>query len=203
MALTRKLLKGLGLTDEQIETIIDAHTETVDGLKEARDGFKADAERLPEVQRELDDLKRTGGDWQQKYETEKGEHDRLKQEIADKATKTAKESAYRQLLKGCNVSEKRIETIIKASGAEIDGMELDDDGNPVKADELKAGIKQEWADFIVTTTTTGAPVTHPPVNSGNTTLTKADIYKRDDKGRYVMTTAERQKALAENPNLLN
>ena len=34
-------------------------------------------------------------------------------------------------------------------------------------------------------------------------LTKADIYKKDDKGRYVMSTAERQKAIAENPGILN
>ena len=33
MALTRKLLKGMGLTDEQVDTIIEAHTDTVDGLK--------------------------------------------------------------------------------------------------------------------------------------------------------------------------
>lgn len=32
MALTRKLLKGMGLTDEQVDTIIEAHTDTVDGL---------------------------------------------------------------------------------------------------------------------------------------------------------------------------
>ena len=33
MALTRKLLKGMGLTDEQVDTIIEAHVETVDSLK--------------------------------------------------------------------------------------------------------------------------------------------------------------------------
>ena len=33
MALTRKLLEGMGLTDEQVDTIIEAHTDTVDGLK--------------------------------------------------------------------------------------------------------------------------------------------------------------------------
>ena len=46
MALTRKLLKGMGLTEEQVETIIDAHTETVDGIKKERDTYKADALKL-------------------------------------------------------------------------------------------------------------------------------------------------------------
>ena len=69
--------------------------------------------------------------------------------------------------------------------------------------QLKEGIKKEWEDFVVTTTTTGVQVAHPPANNGGAALTKADIYKRDDKGRYVMSTAERQKALADNPELLN
>ena len=57
MALTRKYLKALGIEDEKIEQIIEAHTETVDGLKNERDGFKASADKLAEVQKELDGLK--------------------------------------------------------------------------------------------------------------------------------------------------
>ena len=34
MALTRRFLKGMGLTEEQVDTIIEAHTEVTDGLKE-------------------------------------------------------------------------------------------------------------------------------------------------------------------------
>ena len=44
MALTRKLLKGMGLTDEQVDTIIEAHTDTVDGLKDQISTYKADAD---------------------------------------------------------------------------------------------------------------------------------------------------------------
>ena len=54
MALTRKLLKGMGLTDEQMDTIIEAHTDTVDGLKADVAKYKADAEALPEVQKQLE-----------------------------------------------------------------------------------------------------------------------------------------------------
>ena len=34
MSLTRKSLKAMGLTDEQIESVIEMHTDTVSGLKE-------------------------------------------------------------------------------------------------------------------------------------------------------------------------
>ena len=52
MALTRKLLKGMGLTDEQVDTIIEAHTDTVDGLKADVTRYKADAEKLPGIQKQ-------------------------------------------------------------------------------------------------------------------------------------------------------
>lgn len=60
MSITRKLLKGMGLTEEQVDTIIEAHTETVDGLKADVSRYKADAGKLAGVQKELDDLKAAG-----------------------------------------------------------------------------------------------------------------------------------------------
>ena len=60
MSLTRKSLKAMGLTDEQVDSIIEMHTDTVDGLKEQVNTYKADAEKLPNVQKELDDLKAMG-----------------------------------------------------------------------------------------------------------------------------------------------
>lgn len=58
MALTRKLLKGMGLTDEQVDTIIEAHTDTVDGLKADVGKYKSDAEKLPDVQKQLETSRR-------------------------------------------------------------------------------------------------------------------------------------------------
>ena len=33
MAFTRKYLKGLGLTDDQIDAVMEAHTDVTDGMK--------------------------------------------------------------------------------------------------------------------------------------------------------------------------
>ena len=60
MAFTRTFLKALGLTEEQVDSVVEAHTETVDGLKSQMAGYKADAEKLEGVQKELDDLKANG-----------------------------------------------------------------------------------------------------------------------------------------------
>ena len=59
MALTRKFLSALGIDADKVDEIINAHTETVDALKNERDKYKADAEKLPEVTRELTSLKET------------------------------------------------------------------------------------------------------------------------------------------------
>ena len=64
-------------------------------------------------------------------------------------------------------------------------------------------MREEWAEYVTTTTTTGAKTSTPPANNGGAKLTKAEIYARDEHGRYKLSTAERQKALSENPDLMN
>jgi hypothetical protein len=80
----------------------------------------------------------------------------------------------------------------------LDSGELEKDGKIKDADKQTETVKAEWADFVETTSTQGADNATPPTNNGGTKMTKADIYKKDDKGRYVLSTEERQKALVEN-----
>ena len=202
MALTRKLLKGMGLTDEQVDTIIEAHTDTVDGLKADVSKYKTDAEKLTDVQKELDELKAKGDDgWKEKHDRLKDEFDKYKTDVQAKETKAAKEAAYRAILKDANLSEKGIEKAVKY--AEWDKIELDTDGKLKGANDHIKAVREEWAEYVTTTTTTGAKTSTPPANTGGAKLTKAEIYAKDEHGRYKLSTAERQKALAENPELLN
>ena len=196
MAFTRKMLKAMGIEDEKIDQIIDAHSETVDALKAERDGYKEDAAKLAAVQKELDALKAKGDDgYKAKYEAEKAAHDALKADIAAKETKKAKTDAYRELLKGANIDEKRIATILRAEAPTIDKIELDADGKIKNAEQYTQSIKSDWADFIVTQSAKGTNTATPPANGGAaTTKTREDILKIKDAG-------ERQKAIAENPTL--
>ena len=196
MAFTRKMLKAMGIEDEKIDQIIDAHSETVDALKADRDAYKEDAAKLAAVQKELDELKAKGDDgYKAKYEAEKAAHDALKADIAAKETKKAKTDAYRELLKGANIDEKRIATILRAEAPTIDKIELDADGKIKNAEQYTESIKSDWADFIVTQSAKGTNTATPPANGGTaTTKTREDILKIKDAG-------ERQKAIAENPTL--
>jgi hypothetical protein len=190
------MLKAMGIEEEKIDQIIEAHTETVDGFKDKVNEYKEKAEKYDGVKKELDDLKDGDNDWQKKYEKEHSDFEAYKNDVTAKETKRTKEHAIREFLKGVGVSEKRLDAVLKVTN--LDDFELDKDGKIKDADKHTETVKTEWADFIETTSTQGASTATPPVNNGGTKMTKADIYKKDDKGRYVLSTEERQKALVEN-----
>lgn len=177
MALTRKSLTAMGIEEEKIEQIISMHTDTVNGLKDQIDQYKVDAEKLPTVQRELDELKEStakGGErspYKAKYEAlleEKealqADYDKYKAGIEAEKVKGAKRDAYKALLKEAGISEKRIDAVLRVS--DLDGVELDKDGKIKDADKRMDGIKTEWADFIQTQDTKGVQTATPPANTG-------------------------------------
>lgn len=200
MALTRKFLTALGIEAEKIDEIITAHTDTVDGLKDQIAALKGDAEKLPTVQKELDEMKaaaeKSGKDpFKVKYEAIKEEFETYKTEQSAKEAKAAKESAYRALLKQAGVAGKRIDAVLKVT--DLDGIELDKDGAIKGADKQLESIKMEWADFIPTTTTQGAQTANPPANSGSVLKSREEIYKKDENGRFVLDASQRQQALSQ------
>ena len=198
MSLTRRALKAMGIDEEKIDEIISMHSETVDGLKADVAKYKADAEALPEVQKQLEkaqaDLEAGKKDsWKVKYEAIKEEFEGYKTEQTKKESHAAKEKAYRALLQEAGVSEKRLDSVLKVS--DVDSVELDEKGTIKGADKLTESIKSEWADFITTTETKGANTSNPPANGG-TKLTKDEIFKIKDP-------VQRQNAIAENISLFN
>ena len=182
MALTRKMLKAMGIEDEKIDQIIEAHTETVDALKTDRDKFKEEAEKLPNVQKELDALRAAADKddkdpFKVKYEAIKEEFETYKKDISEKETAAKKQAAFRALLKEVGISEKRIDSVLKVS--DLGKIELDENGGIKDADTLKESTKQEWSDFIVTSGTAGANPANPPASPSPDydNMSDADYYK--------------------------
>ena len=177
MALTRKLLKGMGLTDEQVDTIIEAHTDTVDGLKEQVKTYKADAEKLPNVQKELDDLKAAGdGGFKEKFEKEHSDFENFKKTIQEKETKAAKESAAKAFFESKGITGNSLEIAMRGSSAEIAALELD--GEKIKdSSALDALVNGTFKALVSTTTTKGANIPNPPVTTPNKAYSADDIRK--------------------------
>lgn len=176
MALTRKFLSALDIPAEKIDEIITAHTETITALKDERDKALKEIEELKAkngdvdaVKAELETTKASlvkAGDWKTKYDALQTEYDSYKTEIATKETKARKETAYKQLLTEIGVSGKRIDSIVKVSADNINGIEFDEDGKIKDVETLTESVKTEWADFIPTTHEEGADVAKPPANDG-------------------------------------
>lgn len=194
MAMTRKSLKAMGLTDEQIDSIIEMHTETVDGLKDKLKTAEDKASKLDDVQKELDGLKaNSGDDYKAKYEKEHKDFEAYKKGVTEKETKAAKEKAVKAYFEGKNITGANLDIAMRGASAEIAGVELD--GDKIKdTAALDALVGGTFAGLVVSKTVQGAQTANPPANNGGSTMTKSDILKIKDAG-------ERQKAIAENLNL--
>ncbi len=188
MAFTRKALTAMGLTAEQVDSIIEMHTETVDGLK----AYKADAEKLPEVQRQLDEAnKKLEAAGKDDY---KAKYDALVQENQQKEVRTAKETVLRELCKDVGLSEKGTTLALKYTN--LDTIELGSEGKPTNGAAVKEALLSDWGDYKETRNQTGADVKNPPNGGGGNPsgMTKEQILAIKDG------TARRQ-AMAENPTL--
>lgn len=194
MALTRKLLKGMGLTDEQVDTIIEAHTDTVDGLKADVSKYKADAEKLPSVQKQLDDLKAAGdGGYKEKYEKEHSAFETYKSDVTAKESKAAKEKAVRAYFESKNITGANLDLAMRGCGEEMAALELD--GERIKDTKaLDALVDGTYKGLVSTTQTKGANSANPPANTGGGAMTKDQIMQIKDR-------AERRAAIAANINL--
>jgi hypothetical protein len=181
----------MGLTDEQVDSIIEMHSETVDGLKADVQKYRGEAEKLPSVQQELDDLKAKGDDgWKERHDAVKKELDDYRAEIAGKEARAAKETAVRALLESKGISGKNLTIAMRGLGAEIEAAELDGD----KIKDTKAFddlIEGDLSGLVTKIGEAGAPEPANPISNTGGKLSKADILAIKD-------STERQNAIAAN-----
>jgi predicted ribosome quality control (RQC) complex YloA/Tae2 family protein len=205
MALKRSQLAALGIEPEKIDQIIESHAETVTALKDEVEKYKAEAEKLPGIQKELAELRKSieGKDYdklKQEFEEYKtNEYGKLKKEFDDykvsiqnEKTQAAKEAAYREALKDANLSENGVKKAVKY--ADWAGVEIGEDGKLKNAKELVKAAREEWAEYIVKTDQQGVNTPNPPGGKGNETMTKEQIMAVKDRN-------ERQRLISENHTL--
>lgn len=176
MALTRKLLSSMEIEGEKADQIIEAHTSTVNGLKDELDKAKAESEKVKLLQEQVADMRKElaeadqrtadGDGYKAKYEEVKAEYEAYKSETEAKAVRAEKTRAYREILVDAGISEHRLDFVTKYSGEAIDALELDESGKAKDAASILESVKTEWGDFIAVNTTKGANVPEPPNNTG-------------------------------------
>ena len=186
MALERKTLREI-LEDETTDTsgklkkildVLHKETDTLQNQLDEKDAALAKAEKDRDAA--------NGG----KQAAEKALTD-YKAQQTQKDAHAAKEAKFRELLKTAGVLDKYADRVVRLSGEDIDKLELDEKGEVKDAKKHADSLKNDWGDFVATTTTTGAKVDTPPTNTGSK-MTKEQIINIKD-------ASERQAAIAANP----
>lgn len=174
MALTRSMLKAMGLNEEQINSIIDGHTESVVALTKERDSLKAKAEAADGIAKERDDLKdklAKAGD----AAKVQAEFDAYKGTVEKEKANAKKSKALDKAFEDAGVKRDTFRrSMLKAW--DMDSVELDENGAIKDMDGLKAAVQKDYADFLATTDDKGVPPANPPAGGGQT-FTRADIDK--------------------------
>ena len=195
-AKVREILSAAGVDSEHMSTavdaIIDGNVASIEALREDVAKYKADAEKLEAVQKELNALKaNTGDDWKSKYENEHNDFETYKKGVTEKETKAAKEKAVKAYFEGKNITGANLDSAMRGCRDEIGAIELD--GDKIKdTAALDALVGGTFAGLVVTKSVQGAQTANPPANNGGKSYkTKAEILAIKDR-------AERQTAIAEN-----
>lgn len=186
---------GESCTDEIENQLVALHLGVVDPLKDDVTRYKADAEKLPAVQKELDDLKGKGDDgYKEKYESEHQAFEDYKTSVAAEKTTAAKEKALETALKKVGIADKRLQSVARLCKGDglLDKLELDDKGAIKDSDKLEASLKESYSDYIVTTSTQGANTANPPAGNGGSGSITAEAFKK-------MGYADRLKLKKESP----
>lgn len=183
MSLTRRMLKAMGIEEDTIEQIIEAHTETTDSLKAERDRYKEQAGRVEglegelertkqqlktamddetqdELKKQLDERTKELSEARDANETLQKEFDGYKADVQAKELGRRKSNAYRKLLDDAGIAQKYVDKVLRVT--KLDDIEFDGEGNVKDADKAIEGIKAEWAEFIPTKETKGSEPENPP-----------------------------------------
>lgn len=183
---------GDACTEEIENRLVALHLGVVDPLKDDLTKYKADAEKLPSVQKELDGLKAAGdGGYKEKYEKEHSDFEAFKTDITAKESKAAKEKAVRAYFESKNITGANLDLAMRGCGEEMAALELD--GEKIKdtkaLDALVDGTYKGLVSKQTVRFDTGARF-----NGGGKPMTKDEIMQITDR-------AERRAAIAANMDL--
>ncbi len=183
---------GDACTEEIENRLVALHLGVVDPLKDDLAKYKADAEKLPSVQKELDNLKAAGdGGYKEKYEKEHSAFETFKTDITAKESKAAKEKAVRAYFESKNITGANLDLAMRGCGEEMAALELD--GEKIKdtkaLDALVDGTYKGLVSKQTVRIDTGARF-----KGSGAPMTKDEIMQITDR-------AERRAAIAANMDL--
>lgn len=197
MSFSRKWLSDNGIPEEFHDILIDKSQGTETPLRQQRDEALRQAEAVPELKHQLEEAKKQLEEAQKaaaadetgaKLKSVTEQFEAYKAEVAAKEAKEAARALYREQLEAAGISGKHVNSIVKAT--DLAQFEVKD-GAFASPEKVQEAIKAEWSDFIVTNTTVGADVAHPPASGGGA-LTKEQFAKMTLRERNDLYVSDRE-----------
>lgn len=194
--LTRKFLRALGVADDKIDEIVNAHQDTLEEIRAERDGLKESSGKLAQAQAEVTRLteklaqaEKHGGD----VAKVQADFDAYKERVEAEKANAVKSAAVRKALKESGVQREEFLELLMGK-VELDKVEME--GDAVKdADALTSPLKASYAGCFASVTDQGTKSQNPP-SGGGTRMTKEQIAKIENRD-------ERRAAIAANLDLYN
>lgn len=162
---------GEAYTDDVGKKLVNLHRSVVDPLLDDLDTakrdatkYKAEADKVPGLQKDLDEAKK-GEDWKTKFEKAEKDLKDFKDQVARDAEAEKVKAAYKKLLIEEKISEKTLEAVMNAT--DYSGMKLKDDGTLDGIEDLKKDIDTRWGGFRINTRQRGERVDNPPKGTDN------------------------------------
>lgn len=183
---------------EQMETALVAlHLSVIDPLKDDLQKAEDKVKDYDTIKKERDDLKAAAGeDYKKKYEDERKAFSDYKKDQEAKATAAVRDKAVEAYFEGKNITGENKKLAMRAAREEINALVMD--GEKIKdTASIDKLVENDLKGLVVKTSKNGAPTVTPPKSGGGKIMTREEIYKKDDKGRYVLDAAARQKALVD------
>lgn len=157
---------GEAYTDDVGKKLVSLHRSVVDPLLDDLDSakrdatkYKAEADKVPGLQRDLDEAKK-GEDWKAKFEKAEKDLKDYKDQIARDAETAKVKAAYKKLLTDERISEKALESVLNAT--DYSKMKLKEDGTLDGIEDLKKDIDTRWGGFKAQQRQRGERVDNPP-----------------------------------------
>lgn len=183
---------GDACTEEIENRLVALHLGVVDPLKDDLTKYKADAEKLSGVQKQLDDLKAAGdGGYKEKYEEEHSAFEAFKTDITAKESKAAKEKAVRAYFESKNITGANLDLAMRGCGEEMAALELD--GEKIKDTKSLDALVDGTYKGLVSKSHVRVDM-GGRLNDGGKPMTKDEVMQITDR-------AERRAAIAANMDL--
>lgn len=163
MALTRSMLKSMNLTEEQVNAIIEAHTDTVEGLKKENSALKAASASVEEVTKERDSLRdqlSRAGD----AAKVQADFDAYKQQVAKEKADALNHTDLLEIAREAGVARESFRSMI-ARDFDMSKIQRGEDGKVQNRAELLEAIKSNYPDCVSEITIDGTPKASPPIGN--------------------------------------